>query len=394
LEKWLTVITFSVLLLATLGFQNAFAQDAIVFDNHRAKNIDFGNLDTCGPQPDDIPDSQFSGDFDGDGEEDSWVSNVIEISNTGHIIEVWCVDVNGDGSGDIYVLIVRTGSAIRAVGGCEFSVAENSAVKWYMDNNFDGVYTNGIDTVLQTRWTNNERVNLGTNGVFDQNFFIYNVLDNSLIRMDFILDLSVPGYVIDPDNWPPKKGPAPSGVSPEDLIDQLFGSEPFKKLEQTTACLVEPAPYVMSDPEPASDVVAIGGDVTVQGDIIPLDGFSDPVNLWMAIGDQVLPDVQMFDLGIINPPYPAHYEATASLPNDLPPGEYLGVVWTENSDMAVSAEPFLIRVGSFAVGGELLPIDSTSLLVAGAQSFSWMIPLILSGIGIGLFVVSRKSKNS
>ena len=46
------------------------------------------------------------------------------------------------------------------------------------------------------------------------------------------------------------------------------------------------------------------------------------------------------------------------------------------------------------VGGELLPIDSTALMLAGAQSFSWMIPLVLSGIGIGLFVVSRKSENS
>jgi len=44
------------------------------------------------------------------------------------------------------------------------------------------------------------------------------------------------------------------------------------------------------------------------------------------------------------------------------------------------------------VGGELLPLDTTSLLLAGAQTFSWMIPVILSGIGIGLFVVSRKSE--
>jgi len=44
------------------------------------------------------------------------------------------------------------------------------------------------------------------------------------------------------------------------------------------------------------------------------------------------------------------------------------------------------------VGGEILPIDTTSLLLASAQTFSWMIPLVLSGIGIGLFVVSRKSE--
>ena len=44
------------------------------------------------------------------------------------------------------------------------------------------------------------------------------------------------------------------------------------------------------------------------------------------------------------------------------------------------------------VGGELIPIETTSLLLAGAQSFSWMIPVTLSVLGIGLFVVSRKSE--
>ncbi len=44
------------------------------------------------------------------------------------------------------------------------------------------------------------------------------------------------------------------------------------------------------------------------------------------------------------------------------------------------------------VGGEIIPIETTALILAGAQSFSWMIPVILSGIGIGLFVVSRKSE--
>ncbi len=46
------------------------------------------------------------------------------------------------------------------------------------------------------------------------------------------------------------------------------------------------------------------------------------------------------------------------------------------------------------IGGEIIPIDTTSLLLAGTQTFSWMIPVVLSGIGIGLFVVSRKSENS
>jgi len=44
------------------------------------------------------------------------------------------------------------------------------------------------------------------------------------------------------------------------------------------------------------------------------------------------------------------------------------------------------------VGGELIPLESTSLILAGAQTFSWMIPLVLSVVGIGLFVVTRKSE--
>jgi len=44
------------------------------------------------------------------------------------------------------------------------------------------------------------------------------------------------------------------------------------------------------------------------------------------------------------------------------------------------------------VGGEMIPIETTSLILAGAQTFSWMIPVVLSVLGIGLFVVSRKSE--
>jgi len=61
---------------------------------------------------------------------------------------------------------------------------------------------------------------------------------------------------------------------------------------------------------------------------------------------------------------------------------------------------FLTSVGSPClqcgiVGGEFLPIDAAALLVAGASATSaWLIPVVLSVLGIGLFVVSRKSENS
>jgi len=49
---------------------------------------------------------------------------------------------------------------------------------------------------------------------------------------------------------------------------------------------------------------------------------------------------------------------------------------------------------SVTIGGEIIPIETTVLLLADARTFSWMIPVTLSILGIGLFVVSRKSKNS
>jgi len=41
------------------------------------------------------------------------------------------------------------------------------------------------------------------------------------------------------------------------------------------------------------------------------------------------------------------------------------------------------------VGGEIIPIETTSLILAGTQTFSWMIPIVLSILGIGI-VIARK----
>jgi len=50
---------------------------------------------------------------------------------------------------------------------------------------------------------------------------------------------------------------------------------------------------------------------------------------------------------------------------------------------------FPMNMGS-AVGGELIPIDSIMVLLAGTQmNAAWMIPVIVSGIGIAI-VIARK----
>ncbi len=71
-------------------------------------------------------------------------------------------------------------------------------------------------------------------------------------------------------------------------------------------------------------------------------------------------------------------ETTGALEN-----EFFGEVFTGTIP--------LFEPPSGVIGGEIIPIESTSLILAGAQTFSWMIPVVLSVLGIGLFVVSRKS---
>jgi len=54
------------------------------------------------------------------------------------------------------------------------------------------------------------------------------------------------------------------------------------------------------------------------------------------------------------------------------------------------------RIQKFAepqiqIGGTNIPIDQTALLLAGVQSISmWMIPVVVAGIGIGIFVIKRR----
>jgi len=44
------------------------------------------------------------------------------------------------------------------------------------------------------------------------------------------------------------------------------------------------------------------------------------------------------------------------------------------------------------VGGTYIPIDQSALLLAGVQSISmWMIPVVIAGIGIGVFVIKRRN---
>jgi len=101
--------------------------------------------------------------------------------------------------------------------------------------------------------------------------------------------------------------------------------------------------------------------------------------------DGILQDIDNFGLSVANIDDlndDGIIDLAVGAPNDDDTGRKRGAVWIL----------FLNKITT--VGGEIIPIETTSLLLAGAQSFSWMIPVVLSVLGIGLFAVSRKSENS
>jgi len=58
---------------------------------------------------------------------------------------------------------------------------------------------------------------------------------------------------------------------------------------------------------------------------------------------------------------------------------------------AVSDNAFKIAK-DIVIGGISIPIDQSALLLAGVQSISmWMIPVVVAGIGIGIFVIKRRN---
>ena len=103
-----------------------------------------------------------------------------------------------------------------------------------------------------------------------------------------------------------------------------------------------------------------------------------------------------FDNTFINPNFDWRGDETITNDDNAVPGDVIcSISFGVTSQIGTVELPQIITITTpepTVVGGELLPINSTALLLAGAQSFSWMIPVIVSAVGIGLFVVSRKSE--
>jgi len=77
---------------------------------------------------------------------------------------------------------------------------------------------------------------------------------------------------------------------------------------------------------------------------------------------------------------------TVTITSDQSPGDGYGI-----DDVLITIDDGVTGQNErVAVGGELIPLDTTMVLVAGTQTIaSWMIPVLVSAIGIGI-VLSRK----
>ena len=66
----------------------------------------------------------------------------------------------------------------------------------------------------------------------------------------------------------------------------------------------------------------------------------------------------------------------------------------------LSSTPYLLMdaiaflpetTGDTPVGGTMMPIDTTALLLGGARSIlGWLVPVVAAGVGIGFVLVRRK----
>jgi len=189
--------------------------------------------------------------------------------------------------------------------------------------------------------------------------------------------------------------------APSDLVDD-------PEDEQVIDIITDGKPNTPESTPAESQAAAIASrdSLIANGDLVKLAG--------LAVGVSLVGNLQ--ELGWPNPPvdvFPAPVVA-----DDLPEEDGFVIVIDDFEDFAAAFEVKLLGdicdlvpddpnciVDTFCdifpddpqckIGGEFLPIDTTALLLAGLQSSAiWMLPVVLSGIGIGLFVASRKSENS
>jgi hypothetical protein len=123
---------------------------------------------------------------------------------------------------------------------------------------------------------------------------------------------------------------------------------------------------------------------------------ANPLLVHLEFNQLQLVSGQMYALQISSSPNTQFALSCNGQPPGIPPGPYTGGdFWffggiNPGCDLGFVTY-FSQQSGSQAIGGELLPIESASLLVAGINSIAvWMIPVLMATAGIGLVLFSRR----
>jgi len=129
---------------------------------------------------------------------------------------------------------------------------------------------------------------------------------------------------------------------------------------------------------------SVAGSIIGTSNTVPVSGAGDlivhfdfPITVPLIPGNLFVIDVSSFDTGM---------EWCTNNTNPYPGGSRIFVIPVPTHDLG-----FTTYFIDPAVGGTFIPLDKTALLLAGVQSISmWMVPVVVAGVGIGIFVVIRR----
>jgi len=251
-----------------------------------------------------------------------------------------------------------------------------------------------------------------------------------------ILSLTYSVYAIEPESVGngevgPSEFFAPSAANPEDIVFENGVPNP-----SGGGAFVD-ASFLTNDFELEDDVSITDAHFIVIDNDLKLDVFNEPIEYFILEDSSGAPTNNIIDSGnaikveveqIADSVFGTRFLVWFDFEKPIPlladtkywfglhVGDFSSLqhIWEDNTDdfgeplwfcggpvPPCELKPFTPGPGTWfqitaksdeVVGGEFSPIDSTALMLAGAQSFSWMIPVVLSVLGIGLFVVSRKSE--
>ena len=171
----------------------------------------------------------------------------------------------------------------------------------------------------------------------------------------------------------------------------------------------ESCPFDLYDISPSIECTGDNGDGLCQ---ITIPNFEDPLDhkfIQLAITYEGLatiaePTVTCFDPTLDGGQGPGTLFYVGQIP--VPNGEEIVVYYEGTCEPNPDYEIIHIHLPSDVVfvdiwtksfddqpvGGTYIPIDQSALLLAGVQSVSmWMIPVVIAGIGVGVFVIKRRN---